>query len=44
MGGVCGRDRWKAGPDVGALAGAEIGLHIRMRSAKPYAFQSAAQQ
>ena len=30
---------WKAGPDVGCLAGRSIRLRFRMRSAKLYAFQ-----
>jgi hypothetical protein len=30
---------WHAGPDVGSLAGKPIRLHIRMRSAKLFAFQ-----
>lgn len=30
---------WKRGPDLGRLAGQPVRLHIRMRSAKLYAFQ-----
>ena len=30
---------WRNGPDVGALSGRPVGLKIKMRSAKLYAFQ-----